>query len=112
MALHRGQNKATSAFVAIGIALFVELIAFLAYHAQIDHGQSALAVSRHSDPILIRGIQEPEEMRVEPIPVDVLTPPDRMLGEAMEQVGNKSSPAAILPSLDRVLAKYPDLVTP
>jgi len=78
------------------------------YRAHIDHAQSAVAVSQHSEPILTPGIQEPEEMRVEPISVEVPTAPDRMLGEAMEQVVNKSSPAALLPALDRILAKYPD----
>jgi len=97
--------------VAIGIALFVGLIALFAYHAHTDHGQSAVAVSRHSDPILIPGIQEPEEMRVEPIAAAVLTPPERMLADAMQQAGNdnnKGGPAALLPALDRILAKYPD----
>jgi hypothetical protein len=60
------------------------------------------------DPILIPGVQEPEEMRVEPIPVEVLTPPERMLGNAMQQVGSNSNPAALLPALARILAKYPD----
>jgi tetratricopeptide (TPR) repeat protein len=60
------------------------------------------------DPILIPGVQEPEEMRVEPIPIEVLTPPERMLGNAMQQVGSNSNPAALLPALDRILAKYPD----
>ena len=47
-------------------------------------------------------------MRVEPIPVAVLTPPERLLGEAMQQAGNKGGPAALVPALDRILAKYPD----
>ena len=108
MALQRGQNKASRALVAIGIALVVGLIALFAYRAHIDHAQSALAASQHSEPILIPGIQEPEEMSVQPISVEVPTAPDRMLGEAMQQVGNKSSPAVLLPALDRILAKYPD----
>jgi hypothetical protein len=67
-----------------------------------------VAVSRHSNPILIPGIQEPEEMRVEPIPVAVLTPPERMPGEAMQQIGNNSGrgfAADLLPAVDRILAK-------
>jgi hypothetical protein len=108
MALQRGQNKASRAFVAIGIALVVGLIAFFAYRARTDHAQSAVAVSEHSEPILIPGIQEPEEMRVEPMPAAVLTPPERMLGDAMQQAGNKGGPNAMRPALDRILAKYPD----
>ncbi|MGD0945867.1 MAG: surface-adhesin E family protein [Candidatus Binatia bacterium] len=94
--------------LAIGAVLVLGLIALLAYHVHLEHGRSGVAVSRHTNPILIPGIQEPEEMRVEPIPVEVPTEPDRMLGEAMEQVGNSKSPAALLPALDRILAKYPD----
>jgi hypothetical protein len=110
-ALQRGQNKAARALVAFGIALFVGLIASLAHHAHTDHGQSAVAVSRHSDPILIPGIQEPEEMRAQPIPVDMPTLPERLLGEAMQQIGDNSGrglAAALLPIVDRILAKYPD----
>jgi hypothetical protein len=59
-------------------------------------------------PILTPGIQEPAEMRVDPIPVAVLTPPEQMMGEAMQQAGNKGGPAALLPALDRILAKYPE----
>jgi hypothetical protein len=47
-------------------------------------------------------------MRVDPIPVAVLTPPEQMMGEAMQQAGNKGGPAALLPALDRILAKYPE----
>jgi tetratricopeptide (TPR) repeat protein len=94
--------------VATGIAVVGGLIALFAYRTQVNHTQSAAAVERHSAPILIPGIQEPAEMRVEPIPVAVLTPPEQMLGEAMQQVGNKGGPAALLPALDRILAKYPD----
>ena len=47
-------------------------------------------------------------MRVEPIPAAVLTPPEQMLGEAMQQVGNKGGTAALLPALDHILTKYPE----
>jgi tetratricopeptide (TPR) repeat protein len=58
---------------------------------------------------LIPGVQEPDEMRVEPFPVNnvVLTAPELMLGEAIESA-DKSDPAALLPALNQILAKYPD----
>jgi hypothetical protein len=60
-------------------------------------------------PILISGIQEPEEMRVEPFPSTKgdLTAPERMLGEALQKSDN-SKPATLLPALNTILAQYPD----
>jgi len=85
--------------MATGILLF-GLIAVFAYRARLDH-------EHPSAPILIPGILEPEEMRVEPMPVVVPTQRERMLSEALD-VGNKHGSAARLPALDRVIAKYPD----
>ena len=62
----------------------------------------------HRDPILIPGVQEPEEMRVEPFPAASPTPPEQMFAAAMQEVGNTSKPEALLPALDRILNKYPD----
>jgi hypothetical protein len=93
---------------ATSIAVALGLVALFAYRAQVNDTQSATASERHSAPILIPGIVEPAEMRVEPNPVAVLTPPERMVGEAMQQVGNNGGPAALLPALDRILAKYPN----
>jgi tetratricopeptide (TPR) repeat protein len=60
-------------------------------------------------PILIPNVQEPEEMRVAPFPAHnaVLTPADRMLGEAIEAKG-KNDPNGMLPALNRVIASYPE----
>lgn len=60
-------------------------------------------------PILIRGIQEPDELRVEPLPGTqmVLTPPERMLAEAM-QSADKGDPNALLPAVNRILTSYPE----
>jgi hypothetical protein len=62
-----------------------------------------------AEPILIRGIQEPDELRVEPLPSTqmVLTPAERMLAEAM-QGADKSDPNALLPALNRILTSYPE----
>ncbi len=59
--------------------------------------------------ILIPGIQEPEEMRVEPFPTAKhdLTAPERMLGEALQKSDSRN-PATLLPALNRILAQYPD----
>jgi tetratricopeptide (TPR) repeat protein len=53
-------------------------------------------------PILVPGVQEPEEMRIGPFPIPTLTAPERMVGEAL---GN---PTTLLPALNRILAQYPD----
>ena len=93
---------------AIGITVALGLVALFAYRAQVNYPQSGAANEQYSAPVLISGVQEPAEMRVEPIPAAVLTPPERMLGEAMQQVGNRGGSAPLLPALDRILAKYPD----
>jgi hypothetical protein len=56
------------------------------------------AAEQSRQPILIPGIQEPEEMRVEPFPTTKfdLTAPERMLGEALQKSDN-SKPATLLP---------------
>ena len=96
-----------SVLVITGI-LFVGLIGGLAYRARLSDASSATANERHAAPILIPGITEPEEMRVEPISFVVPTPRERMLGEALEQSRNKGDAAALLPAIDRVIARYPD----
>jgi len=67
------------------------------------------AAEQSWQPILIPGVQEPEEMRVEPFPTTKaeLTEPERMLGEALQKSDN-SNPATLLPALNRILAQYPD----
>jgi tetratricopeptide (TPR) repeat protein len=67
------------------------------------------AEEQRQQPILIPGIQEPDEMRVEPLPTKKteLTAPDRMLGEAMESAG-KAGLSALLPALNRIIKMYPD----
>jgi hypothetical protein len=72
--------------------------------------QTSSAEEQPRAPILIPGIQEPEEMRVEPFPINkvVLTAPEQMLGEAMK---NESDPRALLPALNHLLAQYPDFRT-
>ena len=67
------------------------------------------AAAQGRQPILIPGVQEPEEMRVEPLPTNNVEPTasQRELAEAMNKFkANKL--AEWLPALDRILAKYPD----
>lgn len=60
-------------------------------------------------PVLIPGVLEPEEMRVEPLPIKKieLTAPERMLGDALKASDN-SKPSTLLPALNQILAQYPD----
>jgi hypothetical protein len=69
---------------------------------------SAVADDQPRTPILIPNVQEPEEMRVAPFPMNnnVLTPADRMLGEAI--TNGKNDAHAMLPALNRVIASYPE----
>jgi tetratricopeptide (TPR) repeat protein len=66
-----------------------------------------ITVQAIAAPILISGVQEPEEMRVEPFPTTVPTEPVRMLAEATQKFG-KMDTATLLPALNRILAKFPD----
>jgi tetratricopeptide (TPR) repeat protein len=68
---------------------------------------ASVAQEQHRAPILIPGVQEPDEMRVEPFPIIVPTEPVKMLAEATQKFG-KTEPATMLPALNRVLAKFPD----
>jgi tetratricopeptide (TPR) repeat protein len=64
---------------------------------------------KHREPVLISGIQEPDEMRVEPFPVTTiaLTAPQRMLADAMKNIGTDKTPAMML-AVNQILAKFPD----
>jgi tetratricopeptide (TPR) repeat protein len=92
------------------LALLIAVAAVLAYryrpHTQ-QHPQSGVAET-HPEPILVPGLTEPEEMRVEPFPKFAPTEPERMLGDAMKETQGNSDPNALLPALNRILAKYPD----
>jgi tetratricopeptide (TPR) repeat protein len=71
----------------------------------------AIAGEQPRAPILIQNVQEPEEMRVAPFPVSnaILTPADRMLGEAIK--ANSNDFQAMLPTINRVIASYPEYAT-
>jgi len=87
----------------------VELKWFLIAGVMCAMGTVVAAAEQARQPILIPGIQEPEEMRVEPLPINKveLTAPERELAEAMSKF-SKVSLVEMLPALDRILAKYPD----
>jgi tetratricopeptide (TPR) repeat protein len=60
-------------------------------------------------PILIPGIKEPPELRVEPFTPKKteLSAPDRMMGEIIKTLNAKNL-ALSLPALNQLLAQYPD----
>jgi len=71
--------------------------------------QSIAAQEQRRAPILIPGVEEPDEMRVEPLPKQhvELTAAERELAEATNNF-SKINLIELLPALDRILAKYPD----
>jgi hypothetical protein len=91
------------------LALLIAGAAFLAYRYR-PHPKTppASVAEAHLAPILIPGVAEPDEMRVEPFPKATPNEPERMLGEAMKETSGNSDPNALLPALNRILAKYPD----
>jgi tetratricopeptide (TPR) repeat protein len=91
------------------LVLLIVIAAFLVYRywAHTQHPQSSVART-HTEPILISGVAEPDEMRVEPFPKLAPTEPERMLGDAMKKTQGNNDPNALLPALNRILAKYTD----
>jgi hypothetical protein len=86
-------------FASLATVLVFAFIGLFVYRSYSKRDRSIAAKNVHRGPILIPGVQEPEEMQVEPISVETPTPPERMLGEAMQQAGNNSNPAALQPAL-------------
>jgi hypothetical protein len=97
----------SSRYVLLALLLAVGAVLVYRYRPQTHHTQSGVA-DTHPEPILVPGVAEPEEMRVEPFPTFVPTEPERMLGDAMKETRGNSDPNALLPALNRILAKYPD----
>lgn len=91
------------------LALLIAVAAFLVfrYWPHKQHPKNSVAQT-HPEPILVPGVAEPDEMRVEPFPKFAPTEPERMLGDAMKQTQGNNDPNALLPALNRILAKYPD----
>jgi hypothetical protein len=94
------RRKAMRARLALG---FTALL-LIATSALPNH-----AATTQQHPILIPGVLEPKELQVEPLPINKidLTAPERMLGEALKS-SDASKPATLLPSLNQILAQYPD----
>lgn len=86
--------------LAVFTGVAVVLTATLSIHAAAGEQSRA--------PILIPNVQEPEEMRVAPLPMHnvELTLADRMLEEAIRD--NKSDAHAMLPAINRIIASYPE----
>ena len=89
------------------IVVFPVLAALLGNRIYLTPVQAEAGQSRRK-PIIILGVKEPDEMRVEPFPLtnSVLTAPELMLADGMKSVEN-NKPAALLPALNQILAKYP-----
>lgn len=67
----------------------------------------AKVADQHLDPILIQGVQEPEEMKVEPFPFHTVSQQEQMLGDAMK-INTKNDAAAMLSAYSHIIEKYPD----
>jgi len=96
-------------FKNIIAVLFVWMAAVFVYpySDQTCHARSVTVTDQHREPIRIAGVQEPEEMLVEPFPLPVLTEPERMLRDTMK--GPDGMKESILkPALNQILEKYPD----
>jgi tetratricopeptide (TPR) repeat protein len=72
-------------------------------------GGTAAAQDQRSQVVSISGVQEPEEMRVEPIPFKKAEPTaaEQELAEATNNF-SKIDDGTVSPALDRILAKYPE----
>jgi tetratricopeptide (TPR) repeat protein len=97
----------SSRYVLLALLIAVATVLVFRYRPHTQHPQSGVAET-HPEPILIPGVAEPEEMRVEPFPKFAPTEPERMFGDAMKQTQGNNDPNALLPALNRILAKYPD----
>lgn len=83
------------------IALLLGAILLLGFRS--THAQTAATDSQQSAPILLSGVKEPEEMRVEPVPLIVPTASEKMLAAETKNLRDLT-----IPALDAVLAKFPD----
>src|SRR5437867_3046191 len=83
-------------------------VGFFMYRAYVSKPQVGVEAETRRKPILISGIEEPEEMRVEPFPVATLSESERMLRDEMQAVKDNNDPNALLPGLNRILKAFPD----
>ena len=97
----------SSRYVLLALLLVIGAVLVYRYRPHTHQPQSS-AADTHPEPILVPGVAEPEEMRVEPFPKFVPSEPERMLDDAMKETRGNSDPNALLPALNRILAKYPD----
>lgn len=98
----------SSRYALLALLLAIGTVLVYRYLPHTQHRQSGAVANLHSEPILVLGVAEPEEMRVEPFPKYVPTEPERMLADAMKASQGNSDPNALLPALNRILAKYPE----
>jgi len=89
----------------LAVLVICGIVTVVEYHPHINRSQTASPLKPHRRPILIPGVQEPEEMRVEPFPIHILSAPEQMLWLKGNDSGKRDGSLAVL---NRVLAKYPN----
>jgi hypothetical protein len=67
------------AWKIIALALLLVAAATLVYRMRLPHPKNNAAENLHPEPILIPGVQKPEEMRVEPFPIYAPSDPERVM---------------------------------
>ena len=97
----------SSRLVLLAVLLAAAAILVYRYRGHTDLSPSPVAEIPRA-PIAVPGVVEPEEMLAEPFPKYSPTEPEKMLGDAMKEARGNSDPNALLPALNRILAKYPD----
>lgn len=93
------------------VAVLALLTAGLAYYAIKNHrpaaaSQTVAAAEVHRSPILVAGVNEPEEMRVEPKAVPIISPVDRAIGDVLKRLNG--NPAELPKLMGPIVAAYPN----
>jgi tetratricopeptide (TPR) repeat protein len=80
----------------------------LVYYEITNRRPTANPADLHRPPILVAGVTEPDELRVEPLAPPTPNAADRALGEAFQKLGSKNATTDILNLVNPLLASYPD----
>lgn len=59
-------------------------------------------------PILVVGVNEPDELRVEPFPLPVLTPPEQAFADQLRKPTSPNAKFDMLAMINPILKSYPD----
>jgi hypothetical protein len=100
--------KKTIITLIVGIiAILVFIYLHFDHSGQTGHVRSVDTADQHREGIRVAGVQEPEEMMVEPLPLTIMTEPERMLKDARMSTDGIKDPV-LQSALNRILEKYPD----